>query len=147
MYLWLVVLIVCIAGALGGVVNALMTDNSFILPKKGKNKKKNENKDEDEDEAEIWRAGIVGNVIVSAVAGLISWGSTDPIAKTNIVFRLFESGGTAPAENVSFLTIGSLMTAILVGIAGARWLTSEIDKKIMQKQKETIKSQAERLNK
>ena len=31
--MWLMLLIVFLAGAVGGVVNALMTDNGFLMPK------------------------------------------------------------------------------------------------------------------
>lgn len=117
--IWIVVLIICVVGALGGAVNALMTDNGFVLPKTQEG---------------IWRAGIVGNVIVSAVAALISWGITGQIA-TIVLFQIVtpETQSPAAAAPIILLTVGSLMNALLVGIAGARWLTNEIDKKLLQK--------------
>jgi hypothetical protein len=134
MNIWIaiVVLVVLVGGALGGVVNALMTDNSFVLPKP---------------EDGIWRAGIIGNVIVSAVAGLIAWGSVSPVA--GVIICSISACEIKPADekNLTLLTVGTLMTSILVGIAGARWLTSEIDKKIMQRQKEVIKNQRVQLDK
>ena len=31
--IWKIILIIFVAGAIGGVINALLTDNGFILPK------------------------------------------------------------------------------------------------------------------
>jgi hypothetical protein len=109
------------------VVNALMTDNSFILPKS--------------DDQGIWKAGILGNIIISAVAGLIAWGSTTDVAK----IVLYTASGCENAAPGNLLTIGSLVASILVGVGGARFLTSEIDKRLMQKQKGVIDAQAEKL--
>jgi hypothetical protein len=97
-----------------------MTDNSFVLPKTQEG---------------IWRAGIVGNVIVSAVAALVSWGISGQVA-TIVLFQIVKTQETQPpaaALPIVLLTVGSLMNALLVGIAGARWLTNQIDKKLLQK--------------
>jgi len=121
MEIWIAVLIVCFAGAVGGVVNALMTDNSFILPKT---------------QDGIWRAGIVGNIIVSAVAAVISWGISNQIADISVYAVETVKTQTTPAiaaAPIVLLTVGSLMNALLVGIAGARWLTNAIDKNLLQK--------------
>lgn len=59
--LWWILLIVCGAGAVVGVVNALMSDNGFLLPRR-----------EQGNQSSIIRPGFVGNVITSAVAADIS---------------------------------------------------------------------------
>jgi hypothetical protein len=46
-----------VAGAVGGVVNALMSDNGFVLPKTAHG---------------IIRPGYLGNVLIGAVAAGIS---------------------------------------------------------------------------
>lgn len=120
------IFIVVLAGGVGGVVNALMTDNTFMLP------------GVKEDDG-VWRAGVIGNIIVSAIAGLITWGSVAPVSGV-VLCTLSVCEPRSLDPNANFLTMGTLMTTILVGIAGARWLTSEIDKKIMKKQEVEIKA-------
>ncbi len=117
----IVIVIICAAGALGGLVNALLTDNNVMLP---------QSKDG------VLKAGIVGNIIVSAAAGLIAWGSTTDVAK----IVLCTASGCANAEG-NLLSIGMLVASILVGAGGARVLTSEIDKRSMVKQQAVIEDQ------
>ena len=65
MMLWML-LAVFAAGGLGGVVNALMTDNGFALPRF----------EQATTGVNILRPGFVGNVVIGAVAALVSWAST-----------------------------------------------------------------------
>lgn len=118
MSLWWIILVVCVAGAVGGVVNALMTDNGFLLPR-----------GEDSDQFRIIRPGFVGNVIISAVAAGISWGLYGPFASAFLL-----GGATAPGTppQTPGLTPAALAGAVLVGVAGARWLTNEVDKKLLR---------------
>ena len=67
-------LIVAACGAVGGVVNALMSDNGFILPMREKAAGAN-----------ILRPGFVGNIILGAVAAVIFWGLYGPFAEANVV--------------------------------------------------------------
>jgi hypothetical protein len=115
--LWLL-LFIFIAGAIGGVVNALMTDNAFILPKaeitKGNTK--------------IYRPGVLGNIIISGVAACISWGLYGPFS------TIFIIGGqiAEPDTPQPGITLATFVGAILVGIAGARWITTEVDKSLLR---------------
>jgi hypothetical protein len=118
--MWSMLVWVLIAGAVGGVVNALMTDNGFVLPKSEKVN----------DTTSIWRPGYLGNVLVGAVAAVVSWGLYGPLSAYFIV-------GTeqAPVVNVVErvgLSLASLVGAILIGAGGARWLTSEVDKNLLR---------------
>jgi hypothetical protein len=55
---WACATLISIAGGVGGVVNALLSDNGFVMPKWKRN---------------VWCPGIVTNVLLGAVAALISW--------------------------------------------------------------------------
>lgn len=116
MSLWLILKIllvtgsVGIAGALGGVVNALISNNGFILPYV-----------EQVNGIRITRPGFVGNVFISAVAAVISWGLYGPFAQANLL----------EGQALS-LTPSTFAGAILVGTAGAKWLTNEVDKRLLK---------------
>lgn len=113
--LLLVIASVIVAGALGGVVNAILSDNSFILPAI----------EQGSSGTTVWRPGILGNALVSATAALISWGLYGPDATLNL-FKTFE-----PSFTPNF-SISALVGAVLVGMGGARWLTAEVDKKLLR---------------
>ena len=109
---WFLLLYISLAGSVGGIVNALLSDNGFIMPKS-----------EDIDGTKIIRPGMIGNILIGAVAAGISWG-------------LYGAAATAPltgdtADPVP-LTLSALMGAVLVGIAGAKWLTNEVDKTLLK---------------
>lgn len=117
MSIWLILSIICLCGAIGGVVNALLTDNGFLLPQAAT-----------VDQLKIIRPGFFGNIIISAVAAGISWGLYGPF---NVAVVL----GTTPAGTQPLqpnLTMSALVGAVLVGIAGAKWLTNEVDKKLLK---------------
>jgi hypothetical protein len=118
MELWAVIGLVALAGALGGVGNALSTDNSFALPKPVK----------DGDTTVAWQAGIIGNIVVSVIAAIVSWGLYGPAA-TILLVGAAPAGSTPTPVN---LTVATWVTGILIGYGGARWLTNEVDKKILK---------------
>lgn len=118
MDLWWVIGLIAFAGAVGGIANAISTDNSFALPRPVKDGKV----------TVAWQAGIIGNIITAAVASLISWGLYGPSSALLLV-------GTPPAGTTPTavsLTVATLATAILIGYGGARWLTNEVDKRILK---------------
>jgi hypothetical protein len=105
---WLCVLYVSLAGALGGLVNAFRSDNGFVLPTRIKG---------------VWCPGALWNVLLGSICALTSW-------------ALYGSGAGIDAvgsqrEQIS-LKFGALAGALIVGVAGARWLTSEVDKTLMR---------------
>lgn len=110
MFLWPIVVAIFIAGAIGGVVNAIISDNGFIMPFAEKI-----------NGVRILRPGYLGNVLIGAVAAVVSWGLYGPLASANI-FDHYEFS----------LTPSTLTGAILVGIAGAKWLTNEVDKSLLK---------------
>jgi hypothetical protein len=63
MFLWKYMAIIFAFGAIGGVVNALLSDNGFILPKK-----------EERDNTKIIRPGFLVNIFIGGIAALVSWG-------------------------------------------------------------------------
>ncbi len=101
---------VSVAGAIGGVVNALITNNGFIWPYV-----------EQVNGIRITRPGFVSNVFISAIAAVISRGLYGPFAQANLL----------EGQALS-LTPSTFAGAILVGIAGAKWLTNEVDKRLLK---------------
>lgn len=99
-----------VAGAIGGVLNALITDNGFILPSP-----------ERINGIRIVRPGFIGNILIGAVAAVVSWGFYGPLAGVNIL----------DSQKFS-LTPSTFTGAILVGVAGAKWLTNEVDKSLLR---------------
>ncbi|HLJ95079.1 MAG TPA: hypothetical protein VKU02_18025 [Gemmataceae bacterium] len=120
MLIWTILLTVCGAGAVGGIINALMSDNGFILPQAKKV----------EDGVSILRPGFLGNLFIGAVAAGVSWGLYGPLA-TYIILGSDKALASNPAEGVS-LSVTSLVGAVLVGVGGARWLTNEVDKSLLK---------------
>ena len=102
------------AGAAGGFINALITDNGFVLPKK-----------EISGTISIIRFGFMVNIFVGGVAALVSWGLYGPLAAVNIMER--KTGDAAIS-----LTLSAIAGAVLIGVGGARWLTNEVDKKLLR---------------
>jgi len=119
--IWLMLLYVLIAGSAGGVVNALMTDNGFLLPKSEKVN----------DKTSIFRPGYLGNVLIGAVAAVVSWGLYGPLSAYYIAGTEQALAANAAPDKVG-LSLASLVGAILIGVGGARWLTSEVDKNLLR---------------
>ncbi len=116
MFLWKYMAIIFVSGAVGGMVNALLSDNGFILPQR-----------EAQDNSRIIRPGFLVNVFIGGIAALVSWGLYGPFAEVFII------GGTNdPDIGTMGLSLSSLVGALLIGIGGARWLTNEVDKKLLR---------------
>ncbi|MCX5052089.1 MULTISPECIES: hypothetical protein [unclassified Streptomyces] len=108
---WAILGAIAAAGAVGGVINALLTDNGFVIPKVDKG---------------ILRPGVVGNVLLGAFAAVVSWGLYGPLKDAVLL-------GTAPAGEVTAsLTVTALIGALLAGVGGARIITSEVDKRFLR---------------
>jgi hypothetical protein len=113
------VFLVALMGALGGVVNALLSDNGFFLPKRLK-----------VDEQEIIRPGFLGNTLIGAASSFISWALYGPLA--SVIIAGMPNGTATNSGAATGVTLSSLGGAVLIGIAGSRWLTNEIDKTILK---------------
>ncbi len=77
----------------------------------------------------IIRPGFLGNVFISGSAATIFWGLYGKYAAYDLVATLqAEVVGSRALE----LTPSDLAGAVLVGVAGARWLTNEVDKRLLR---------------
>ncbi|MDQ3246218.1 MAG: hypothetical protein M3Q52_04875 [Pseudomonadota bacterium] len=74
-------------GAMGGVLNALVTDNGFFLPAK-----------QDVEGRHLWRPGFVGNIIAGAGAALVSWGMYGPLI-AEVIVPLYEIAPSVAAAS------------------------------------------------
>lgn len=118
--MWLMLLYVFLAGAVGGIINALMTDNGFSMPKREKADGK----------TTILRPGYLGNVVVGAVGAVVSWGLYGPLGSV-LIAGTHEAIGANDSGKIG-LTLSSLVGAVMIGVAGARWLTNEVDKDMLK---------------
>jgi hypothetical protein len=116
MPVWIPLGIILLGGAVGGVINDIISDNGFVVPR-----------EEIVDNVCISRPGIAGNVLIGAVAAFISWGLYGSYSGT-----LIFSGSSGVGMSELNLTISSVAGAILIGIGGARWLTNEVDKSLLK---------------
>ena len=119
--MWWMLVLVAIAGALGGVVNAFISDNGFLMPKS----------EQTSTGATVLRPGYIGNVLVGSVAALVSWGLYGPLGALLVAGTAEALKANVSPEKVG-LTLSSLVGAVLVGIGGARWLSSEVDKNLLR---------------
>ncbi|MHC4934342.1 MAG: hypothetical protein ACYTGV_19390 [Planctomycetota bacterium] len=119
-----IAIIIAVVGALGGLINALVTDKGIRLPRS-----------ERTDAGTVWLPGTLGSLVVSAGAAVVSWALYGPVAVSYVIGGVQEAGTpTQPG-----LTLGAIGAAALVGFAGARWWTVEADKKL---QRQTIRDLA-----
>ena len=116
-----VLIVVFIAGAIGGAVNALLSDNGFTMPKKSPTNGANG--------AGIWRPGYLGNIVIGAVAAVISWGLYGPFSAA---YLLGSSLTPETAPQRFGITLSAFVGAILVGVGGAKWLSDEVDKRLLK---------------
>jgi hypothetical protein len=108
--------IILLSGAVGGIINAIMSDNGFIKPR-----------EETVDNVTIVRPGIAGNMLLGAVAAFISWGLYGAYSAAVV----YMAGTGAVVEEMS-ISISAIAGALLIGIGGARWLTNEVDKTLLR---------------
>jgi hypothetical protein len=109
MDLWVLALVVGGAGAIGGLVNAFISDNGFVLPKMDNG---------------IFRPGAITNVLIGAVAAFVSWGLYGPNSQSLLV----------GADNTTkfTLSLAAFAGAVVVGVGGSRFLTNEVDKRFLK---------------
>jgi len=110
---WICASLIAGFGGLGGVVNALLSDNGFALPRR---------------ESGVWCPGALGNILVGAFAAFSSWAFYGSGASVELAQQ--------SARAVMSLRFSALAGAFLVGVAGAKWITNEVDKRLL---KETVK--------
>jgi hypothetical protein len=114
MWFWWIIGAVAVTGALGGIINALLSDSGFILPgwyeESGK---------------KIWKPGALGNMLLGAAAAFISWGLYGPFTEYILI--------PPNPQSEASLTLSALVGVFLVGIGGSRIITSEVEKNILSK--------------
>jgi hypothetical protein len=114
--LWVLAIIIVGAGAAGGLVNALLTDNGFLVPQYV-----------EAQGARILRPGFLGNMIIGAAAAFVTWGLYGRWAGAAI------AGVAADSNPAKFYeTLSGFTGAFLAGVGGARVLTGEVDKQILR---------------
>lgn len=104
---WVCATFICIAGAAGGLVNALMSQNGFALPRHIEG---------------VWCPGALSTIVAGMFAAFASW-------------AFYGSGATidiADALARPHLQMPALAGAFLVGVVGAKWITNEADKRILR---------------
>lgn len=106
---WICALAIAAAGGFGGVVNAFLSNNGFVLPRREHN---------------VWCPGAISNILIGALAAFSSW-------------ALYGSGASVDLSQITertaiSLRFSALAGAFFVGIAGSRWLTNEVDKKLLK---------------
>jgi hypothetical protein len=106
--------IVFLAGFIGGLLNAFMSDNGFGLPTLADG---------------IRRPGWLITAFIGGVAAVVSWGLYGPFTSYYVIGS---APVGAPSTDTFGLTLGALATAVLVGIGGARWLTDHVDKQLLR---------------
>jgi len=112
---WHCASLICLAGALGGVVNALISGHGFVFPRIRR---------------EIFCPGFFANLLIGAFAAFASWAFYGSGASIDLAAQTEQ-----PRRVISF-TFSALAGAFLVGVAGAKWITNEVDKKLL---KESVK--------
>ncbi len=115
---WVIILAVFLAGCLGGLVNAVLA-GELQLPRV-------------DPDARVYRPGWLGNVLIGGVAALVFWGLYGPMASAVIL------GGTQTAAPVAVLRVSELFGALVSGVGGGRLLTSEVEKKLLQKETQAL---------
>jgi hypothetical protein len=108
MPMWAAIVTIAVAGAIGGIGNALISDNGFLFPKT-----------DQVGGGGILRPGFLGNIAIGAMAAVISW-------------ALYGSTGTKTLTDTVSPTVAALGGAMLIGVGGARWLTNEVDKSLLR---------------
>jgi hypothetical protein len=114
MHAWHCALLICLAGAAGGAVNAIISANGFVLPKLRRS---------------IMCPGFLADLLVGAFAAFASWAFYGSGASVNLAAQRDQ-------RLVMSFTFSALAGAFLVGVAGAKWITNEVDKKLL---KESVK--------
>jgi hypothetical protein len=107
MHPWSCAVLIATAGAVGGFVNALMSNNGFALPRRVKG---------------IVCPGALSTVFIGAFAAFASW-------------AFYGSGADLDVTDATALThlrFSAVAGAFLIGVVGAKWLTNEADKQLLR---------------
>jgi hypothetical protein len=119
--------IVFVAGMAGGGFDAYRTRNTNLLPKAPalSNQVNPQTSPVTVSQDDLKRPGLLYSVLTGGFAALLSWALYGPLAQLN----LLDVG--APAQEYA-MTLAAVAGAFFVGMGGARWLSAEADKTILQ---------------
>lgn len=115
--------VVAVAGAIGGFVAALLSeDKGFVLPTQVKNTS-----------GTIIRPGFVGLILVGAAAAAISFALYGPLASETVFGGpdAADSGVAEDGEDFG-ITLAALGGAVLIGVGGSKWLSSQVDAALLR---------------
>ncbi len=107
--------VIVVIGGMGGILNALITDNGFFRPDTAQ-----------VDGRQIWRPGVLGNILFGAAASFVTFGLNGPFAQAGLIGAAQAAGSPSEA-----FTLATLVGGFLSGVGGARVITSEIDKRLL----------------
>jgi hypothetical protein len=130
MELWVITLVVAGAGAVGGLGAALVSeDKGFRLPAKFV--------DPANPSSKVWRPGWIGLIFIGALAAVVSWGLYGDLAQQDFFGGGGPNVGDDPAEEEDEggnhgITLSALVGAVLVGMGGSKFLSTQVDKKLLE---------------
>ena len=107
MHPWLCAGLILGSGALGGFVNALLSEEGLARPRSVKG---------------VWCPGAVSTILIGAFAAVASWAFYGSGAGIDL----------AEPEKQAHLQLSALAGAFLVGVVGAKWIESESAKRLLQ---------------
>jgi uncharacterized membrane protein YagU involved in acid resistance len=107
MHPWSCATLIVVAGAIGGFVNALVSDNGFALPRRVKG---------------VLCPGALSTVFIGAFAAFASWAFYGSGADLDVT----------DANALIHLRFSAVAGAFLVGVVGAKWITNEADKGLLR---------------
>jgi|SRR5215469_9703997 len=107
MHPWSCAALIIAAGAVGGFVNALTSNNGFALPRRMKG---------------VLCPGAFSTVFIGAFAAFASWAFYGSGADLDV----------ADANALIHLRFSAVAGAFLVGVVGAKWITNEADKRLLR---------------
>jgi hypothetical protein len=108
--------VIILCGAIGGVVNAFITDNGFFFPKM-----------ETVDNKKIWRPGALSNILIGAFAAVLIWALYGRLSELLVIQVSLEQAAADPMG----LTLGDIGGALITGFGGGRVITAEADKRLL----------------
>jgi len=116
MNVWECAGVIVASGAVGGFSNSLINKDGFVPPSRT---------------AGAWYPGSTGNIVVGAFAAFASWalygaGAAIDVAKSQL------QGADGDVNKALSLTLSAIAGAFVVGVAGAKWISSEVDKQLLK---------------
>lgn len=108
---WMILGCVAAAGAVGGIINALLSDSELILPR---------------EKAGILQPGFLGNALLGSFGAVVTWGLYGPLKDAVLL------GSHSPGEHPVSMTVTALVGAALAGAGGARVVSAEVDKRYLR---------------